>query len=191
MLSRISPSTRRPRRAVLSATLALVGTIALTGGFHALEAQETTIKIAVVDLERVVATSAAGQELGARLEQFQQQVQGEVDVLRNEAQAIRQRVAEGGDSLTEEKLAELQKEFEDKTIAIRRFRDDKQREGQKIQAEGLREIEKLLEPVFQKIRDEQGYDLIINNVPGVVVMANERVDITPQVIAALNAPAGG
>ncbi len=165
--------------------------VILLGGVQALEAQAAPIKLAVVDLDRIVALSTAGQELQGRLEKFQQDVQAEAEVMSNEAKEIRQRLVDGANSLTDEKLAELQKQLEDKTIAIRRLRDDKQREGQKIQTEGLREIERLLQPIFEKIRDEEGYDLIINNVPGVVVMANERVDITPKVVERLNAPSGG
>jgi len=51
-------------------------------------------------------------------------------------------------------------------------------------------IEKQLEPIFKKIQEENGYDLILNNVPGVVVMANENVDITQLVVDRMNAEAG-
>ncbi len=70
---------------------------------------------------------------------------------------------------------------------MRRFRDDKQREGQKMQEESLREIERMLEPVFEQARQEMGLDLILNNVPGVVLMAGERVDITAMMIERFNA----
>ena len=36
-----------------------------------------------------------------------------------------------------------------------------------------------------------GLDLILNNVPGIVVMANERVDITGVIVERLNAQSGG
>jgi outer membrane protein len=145
------------------------------------------VKIAVVDLDRLVAQSTAGQKLQARLEKFQQDTQAEAEALTEKAREIRQRIAEGANSLSENALADLQKQYEDQTVAIRRLRDDKQREGQKIQQEGLREIERQLEPVFIQIRDQGGYDLILNNVPGVVVMAADRVDITQQAIDRFNA----
>ena len=154
-------------------------------------AQDAPIKIAVVDLERVVANSQLGKQLQTQLEKFQQDAQAEGQVIQNAANEIRRRVSEGGNSLTEDKLAELQKEYEDKQIELRRFRDDKQREGQKIQAEGLREIEQQLEPIFKQVRDENGYDLIFNNVPGVVVMANDRVDITQVIIDRINKQQSG
>lgn len=152
-------------------------------------AQEAPVKIAVVDLEVVVAQSPAGKELEGRLDKFQQQVQAEIEAMSSKAKEIRQRLADGVNSLSEEKLAELQKQFEDEQIKMKRLRDDRTREGQKMQTEGLRDIEKQLEPIFKQVRDEGGYDIILNRVPGVVVMAGERVDITQKVIDRLNAAA--
>jgi len=149
------------------------------------QAQEGPIRIAVVDLEWVVAKSPGGQSLQARLDQFRQDVRTEADQKTTAANDIRRRMVEGANSLSEDRLAELQKEFEDQQIAIRRFQDDKQREGQKMQTEGLAEIERQLQPVFETIRDESNYDLILNNVPGVVVMAGDRVNITSRVLELL------
>ena len=178
-------------RASFRAGLTIAGAVLLLGllAAPAAEAQETSVKIVVVDLERVVAQSAAGQALQAKLQQFQEEVKTEGEAKAAAAREIRQRIADGANSLSEDKLNQLQKDFEDAQIAIRRFQDDKQRQGQKMQGEGLRAIELQLQPVFESIRDEGGYDLILNNVAGVVVMANERVDITGQVIEKLNAAA--
>jgi Skp family chaperone for outer membrane proteins len=163
--------------------------LTFAAGIAPLQAQEAPIKIAIVDLEAVVGQSKQGQDLQARMESFQQQVQQEMTNLNLQANELRQRLADGANSLSESRLAELNKEYEDATIALRRFRDDKQREGQKMQEESLREIEDLLEPVFEKVRDEMGFDLILNNVPGVVLMAGERVDITSMMIERFNAAA--
>jgi Skp family chaperone for outer membrane proteins len=151
-------------------------------------AQGDAAKIAVVDLDVVVAQSPAGKELNAKLEKFQQQVQAEIDAMTTRAKDLRQRLTEGVNSLTEEKLAELQKQFEDEGIKMKRLKDDKTREGQKMQNEGLRDIEKQLEPIFKQVRDEGGYDIILNRVPGMVIMASEKVDITQKVIDRLSAP---
>lgn len=151
-----------------------------------LAAQEAPLKIAVVDVEIVVAESPQGKALQSRLEAFQTEVQSELQRMQNDAQAIQQRITDGANSLSEDRLSELNKELEDATIAIRRYRDDKQREGTKIQEEGLMQIEQVLEPVFAQVRDEMGFDLILNRVPGVVLMISERVDVTPLMIQRLN-----
>lgn len=168
---------------LVSSLIFLSGTIATPAAV----AQEQTISIAIVDLERLVAQSAAGKVLQGRLEKFQRDVQAEGEPKAQTARDIRQKVADGGGTLSEEQLANLQKQYEAATLAIRRFQEEKQREGQKMRSEGLRDIEKQLEPIFREIRDEGGYDLILNNVPGVVVMANERIDITKIMIERLNA----
>jgi Skp family chaperone for outer membrane proteins len=174
------------------AGLALAGVLVLSAGLlasPAANAQETSLKIVVVDLERVVAQSAAGKALQAKLAKFQEDVKAEGEGMAAAARELRQRIADGANSLSEDKLNQLQKDLEDASIAIRRFQDDKQRQGQKMRDEGLQEIERQLQPVFEKIRDGGGYDLILNNIPGVVVMANEKVDITAKVIAELDATA--
>jgi outer membrane protein len=186
------PSIRNSRTAGVSTALVLAVALVL-GCLVALPAaaQETNIKIAVVDLEAIVALSPGGKALGKQLENFEASVKADVEKMRADRRDLTTRIQEGRNSLSEDKLAEMQKQIEDLTIAERRLLDDKQREGQKMQSEGLKKIEKQLEPVFNKIRDEEGYDLILNRVPGVVVMAGERVDITQKVIARLEAELAG
>ena len=150
-------------------------------------AQDAPLKVGVVDVEAIVAESPQGKALQASLEQFQAEVQAELQRLQNDAQAIQQRITDGANSLSDERLSELNAELEDATIKIRRYRDDKQRQGQKMQEEGLVGIEAALQPVFEQVRAEMGFDLILNRVPGVVLMISDRVDITALMIQRLNA----
>lgn len=145
-------------------------------------AQQAPLRIAVIDLDRLVGESVVGRQLQDKLEEFQRQVQAEGKQLADKARATQKLIADGANSLSEDRLAELQKDYEDKTIAIRRFQDDKQRQGQKMQDEGLKKIETDLRPIFDLVQEEGDYDLILNRVPGVVVMASERVDITARVL---------
>jgi len=183
-------STRNPsfHRACLVLAAVLL-TAALAAGKAA--AQDAPVKVAVVNLDYIVANSPAGKSLQAKLDAFRTDVQAEAEKRAETARDLRRRIAEGANTLSEDKLAELQRQYEDAQIDIKRYQDDKQREGQKMQADGLKGIENELEPVFTKVRDEGGYDLILNNVPGVVVMISPRIDITQQVVDRLKAEAGG
>ena len=145
----------------------------------------------VVDLQRVIFQSAAGKELQARMERFEAEVRSEIQSKIETAQAISKQAAELGSTLSFDQRSALQQQYEDAQIDIRRFQDNKQREGRKLEAEGLKQIEKQLQPVFEKFRDELGYDLILNNVAGVVLMARGKVDITEQVIEKLNSMNAG
>ncbi len=105
------------------AGLTIAGALILAGGLLALPsaAQEAALKIVVVDLERVVTASKMGQELQGKLEAFQKQIQAEGEQKAASARDIRQRIADGANSLSEEKLNQLQKDLEDASIAMRRF----------------------------------------------------------------------
>jgi outer membrane protein len=168
-------------------TMRLIGVftlLALSLGAGPAMAQEPPIKIAVVDVERIVTESTAGKALQTRLDNFREQIEAE---LQNKAQAaakLRQDAALTSDPA---QRAQLSKQYEDAAIALKREQDDRQREGQKLQDEGLREIERNLAPVFQQVRDEQGYDMILAHTPGVVLMVSPRVDITQQVLDRFNA----
>ena len=155
-------------------------------GISSFTPSTTSTKIGVVDLERVVVLSNAGKALQSRLEKFQETAEAEAETMSENARAIRQRIADGSTSLSGEKLAELQKQYEDQMMAIRRFQDDKQREGQKMRDEGLKGIEREIEPGMKKLVDQTGVDLILNNTPGIVVYAGQSIDLTGQLIELLN-----
>jgi Skp family chaperone for outer membrane proteins len=157
-------------------------TAALLAVVPAASAQEGPARIAVVDLELVVSQSVQGKALQTRLEQFQSEARASLEAKSGEMQTLQRQLAEGASSLSESRIEELQKQIEEVQIAARRQQDDKQREGQKIQTEGLRAIEKAIAPVLAQIRDDMGLDLILNNVPGVVVLAGSRLDITQEVV---------
>ncbi len=150
-------------------------------------AQEAPISIVVIDLDRLVAQSVAGRELQGKLGAFQNQVQTEGKALADKARATKKLMDDGAISLSQERLAELQAQFEDEGIKVRRYTETKQREGAKMRDDGLAQIEKKLQPVLDKIQSDGNYDLILNRALGIVVMASERVDITDQVIAAFDA----
>ena len=170
----------------------LPGVVLALGLALPLAAQEGgPVRIAVVNLDAVILQSPGGKALQEKLAAFQQTAREEIEAKQNDIREIRQRITDGANSLSEDRLAELQKDYEDANIAARRLQDDKQREAQKMQQEGLKEIETQLQPVFEQIRDEDQLDLIMNNTPGVIIMAGERINITRKVIERLNAAAGG
>ena len=156
-------------------------------------AQQAPLRIAVIDLDRLVAESVIGRQLQNKLEEFQRSVQAEGKGLADQARATQKLITDGANSLSQDRLAELQAKYEDESIEVRRFTEKKQREGAKMRDDGLKEIEDKLQPVLDKVQSEGNYDLILNRALGVVVMASDRVDITDQVIVAFDeaAAAGG
>ena len=165
--------------------------LAAGGSGAALAQDDRPFTIAVVDLDAVVANSPAGRALEQEIDAFQRSVQSEVDRRRDEARSLQQELREGAGTMTPARQAELRQSLERIMNDVRRYTDDQQREGQRRQSEGLRAIEQQLEPVFEQLQAEMGYDVILNMVPGVVVMAGGRADITDEVIRRLEASSGG
>ena len=86
---------------LVAATLILFG-VAVAG---TASAQERPIKVVVVDLEKVVALSAAGKDLQARLAKFKEAAQTEGSAKAEAVRGLRQKLTDGVNSLSEEKLA--------------------------------------------------------------------------------------
>lgn len=172
--------------------VAVAFAILVAGGSGAALAQDDRpFTIAVVDLDAVVANSPAGRALEQEIDAFQRSVQSEVDRRRDAARSLQQELNEEAGSMTPARLAELRQSLEQIMNDVRRYTDDQQREGQRRQNEGLRAIELQLEPVFEQLQADMGYDVILNRVPGVVVMTGDRADITDEVIRRLEASSDG
>ena len=163
-------------------SLILAGLLALTASHT--YAQNTSV--AIIDIDRVIALSNEGKKLQERLQSLRDQHNAEVKTMADQATAIRQKATEGGNSLSEDERTKLAREFEDKTIAINRYRDQAQKDMQKIQGEALKEIEAKLEPIIASIRQDRGLSLILGNTPGVVLMFDASINITQEVIDQLN-----
>lgn len=173
-------------RTFLQASALALSLLAFAPLAQPVQAQEEPIRIAVVNMEQVIAQSAAGSALNDKLKAFQEEAQAQIAEQQKTIQEMREKVTEATTNGEDQaQLINLQKQYEDATLQLRRFSDDKQREVQKIRAEGLNGIEKQFDPVFEAIQEEFKYDLILNQQPGVVLMVGDRVNITDMVIERL------
>jgi len=89
--------------------------------------------------------------------------------------------------MNDDKRDQLNKEYQEKGIAYKRFQDDAQRDVQEAQQKELAELEKRVLPVINQVGKEKGYTLIFNKfAPGMLVYADESVDITDEVLRRFN-----
>lgn len=144
-------------------------------------------KIAIIDTERVLTASEVGKQALESLTALRQQKQQQGESLERELQDLQTRLQEGRLSLSEDKLAELQRQAEDKALAMRRFQDDANRELAKRRDEVLAQVDQRVMPVITRYGQQNGYDLIFRKFESGLIYANEAVDITDEVIATLDA----
>lgn len=143
-------------------------------------------KIAVINVERLVQESALGKEAFARVKKLNDQKKDEADRLAKELRDMEQKLADQGASLTDDKRDQLQKAYQEKAIAFKRFNDDAQRILEEAQKKELEQLEKRVLPVIQQVGKEKGYTLIFNKFQSGLVYADEGVDVTDDVLKRFN-----
>jgi outer membrane protein len=150
-------------------------------------AQQPTLKVATLDTEKILVTSQTGKKALAELKKLQEQREGEIRNKAQELKDLQTKINEGRLSLAQDKLAEMQKQYEDKEIALRRFQDDATRELNKKRDEILAQIDQQVMPVINQVGKEMGFTLIFRKFESGLIYADETVDITNTIIQRLDA----
>ncbi len=143
-------------------------------------------KVAVIDVQRVVAESDPGKEAIQKLKAVSDAKVQEGQTMQQELATLRDQINKQRFTVSEERLAEMNKELEDKTIAIRRFEDDAKRELDDARRRELGGLEEQILPIINQIGQERGITLIFNKFQSGLVYADEAVDITDEVIRQFN-----
>ncbi len=145
------------------------------------------LKVAIIDVTRLVTDSVAGKKVLEVLQQLSESKSADLKVLADELEGIQAQINDGRLSLSEERLSELQRQLEDKSIAFRRARDDADRELKELQAERFMEIERLVMPIINQVGMENGYTMIFNKFESGLVFAQDSVDITDMILRSFDA----
>ena len=143
-------------------------------------------KLAVIDVNVLVQDSAAGKEAMTRLKKAQDEKIAQRKKLTDEAEALQRQLETQRATLSDAKVQELQKQIEDKGIALRRFDDDAQQQLQEAQKKELDGLEKQIMPIIQEVGREMKLQMIFNKFQSGLVYADEAVDITDMVLRRFN-----
>ncbi len=138
--------------------------------------------IGVVDAGLVFQQSQYGKDLLGSLKQLREQKQAEGQAKKQDAEALRDRIAQSRLALSPEKLEELEKELEDKVIALQRFEADAKRAIDEASADAMTSFNEQIMPVIDAVGRERGLTLIFNKFEAGLLFADEKLDITDSVI---------
>lgn len=143
-------------------------------------------KLAVINVDRLVTDSALGKEAFARVKKLADAKKEEGEKITKELREMEQKLADQGASLADDKKDALQKQYQEKAIAFKRFQDDAQRALEEAQKKELEELQKRVMPVISQIGKEKGFTLIFNKFQSGLVYADEAVDVTDDVLKRFN-----
>ena len=171
--------------------IAFVGAaFAASGLFLALPAPAQTApsgtKVAVIEVQRIVAESAIGKESLGRVQKVQMSKQEDLTRRQNELKELEKKIQDQSKSLSEEALDKLQKDYQAKALEFKRTQDDAQRELEELQRKELGELEKKVMPVIDTAAKELGYQLVFNKFQSGLLFADGSTDITDAVITKFN-----
>ena len=149
-------------------------------------AQDHSARVATINAEFVIGKSKDGRRLQIRLQELENTLQAQMAELEAQIQQMRNRLNNDADLMSEGNLQLLQQSYEKKTLELRRYQDDSQRQYNELQRAGLLELEQKIRAVTRMVALEHGYDLVLNDTSGVVVFNSGDHDLSPMVIARMN-----
>lgn len=144
------------------------------------------LRLAVIDVQRVLNTSTAGKAAQDRLKKLQEDKVTRASKMQEEAKSLETEINTKKLSLSEDKLTDLQKQLQDKQLAMQRFGQDADRELGEARDRALLELENKIKPVIDQIGKEMGLAAIFNKFESGLVYASDAIDITDTVIKRFN-----
>lgn len=165
---------------VLAASLAAVASAQSAPG------AAPTVRVAVIDVERLVRDSALGKEAFGRVKKVNDEKKAEADRLQKELRDLEQKLANQGQSLTDDKREQLQKQYQEKAIDFKSFQEKASRDLDQAQKKELADLERRVFPIISQLGKERGFTLIFNKFQSGLVFADEAADITEDVLKRFN-----
>ena len=141
-------------------------------------------KIAVINMQKVVRKSVAGQKAMKELNKKFEGLQKKLKVKQDELTAFKDDFEKKGPLMNDDARAEKERELKK---ALRDFKDqsdDAQFEMRQAESKSMEPVLKELEKVVTRIGEEGGYTIILEkNMPG-IYFNTSNIDITDEVIKA-------
>ncbi len=171
------------RRSTVIAALAAAAS--LTGAAAAWAQTPAPIqRIGFVDVQRVLARSAAGVAAREQLEREKASMQKEMDGRKQEIEKLRDEIEKKGPLMTADARREKEEAFERKRRDASRLVDDFQRELAKKEQLLARRVLQEVTTVVERVAREKGYQLVLERQNSGIVFVATEADLTEEIIRA-------
>jgi outer membrane protein len=147
-------------------------------------------RVAFVDVQRVLARSAAGVAAREQLEREKATMQKEMDAKRQELDKLREEIEKKGPLMTADARRDKQDQFERKRRDAARLVDDFQKELEKKEQGLLQKVLQDVSGVVERVGKQRGFQLIVERRGATVLYAAPEADLTDEIIRAYDQEAG-
>ena len=144
------------------------------------------LKIGVFDYQRCIQESNAGKRMTEGLKKKQIEMQKTIDTKQQELVEMQKDMEKQSLMLSMDAKEERQKEYEKKRRDLSYLMQDSNDEMKKAETDARLDFLNILSGVVQTIAKEKKYDLIVERAQGGIIYVSKALDITDDVIAAIN-----
>jgi outer membrane protein len=144
------------------------------------------MKYAYVNMQAIAQQSAEGKTLADKLKSAQDGKQRELQDKNKNLQAMQQKLDQGGSVLSEAARAQLVSDIDRTQRDLQRASEDAQEELQKLAQQVEEDFTRKVLPIVDKVAKEKQVHFVFNAAQSGLIWADPGMDLTTEVIAALN-----
>jgi len=148
-------------------------------------------RVAFVDVQRVLARSAAGVAAREQLEREKATMQKEMDGRRQELEKLREEIEKKGALMTPDARRDKQDQFERKRRDAARMADDFQKELEKKEQGLLQKVLQDVSGVVERVGKQRNFHLVVERRGATVLYASPDADLTDEIIRVYDQEAKG
>ncbi|MGA7103833.1 MAG: OmpH family outer membrane protein [Candidatus Deferrimicrobiaceae bacterium] len=143
------------------------------------------LKVAVIDVNKVLNESEAGKVARKKMEDRYEELKKRIDTLNEEAKKMKEELDKQKILLSKEKLKAKEEALSGKVAELRKVSQESETEMQSRQRDLTRDVLKIVEGQVDKIVKEEKIDLLLERSSGVVHF-DPSLDITAKVLELVN-----
>ncbi len=145
-----------------------------------------TLKIAVVDPQRILQFSKEGKKILSELEAYKSRKEAEIQRRSKEVKKLEDKIATQRLTLSQDALQKLMEELDRKRTALKRYVEDAQKELAKLQQEKFLAFQREARRVVEKVAKQKGILIVFDRMQSGIVYYSPVIDITNDVIKELD-----
>ncbi|PWB66355.1 MAG: hypothetical protein C3F14_04230 [Deltaproteobacteria bacterium] len=163
-----------------------VAALCIAGG-----ARAEAIRIAVIDVNKILNESEAGKSAKKKIEVRYEELKKRIEAKQEEAKKIKDEIDKQKMLLGKEKLKEKEDALAARVSELRQMTQEGEKEMQTRQGEQTREVLKIIEGQLDKVVKAEKLDLVLDKTQGGVVHFVPALDITDKVLGLVNKEKAG
>ena len=141
-------------------------------------------RVAIVDIQRILARSVAGAAAREQLEKDKATMQRQLDGQKVELEKMRDELEKKGQLLSADARRDKQEALERKVRDVRRLVDDLQAQLQKKEDALLQRVLQDVAGLIQRLGKEKGYAIVVERQRAGVLYASADADLTDDILKA-------